>query len=83
MHGARRTFISPYSAVDFRSDSSLRCIFPAIRCCHTTRSDRHPGRKARARLVADFDWEHTVPEHALAYRFDIILRGRDATPLEK
>ena len=39
--------------------------------------------KARARLVADFDWERTVPEHALAYRFDIVLRGRDATPPEK
>ena len=34
------------------------------------------------RLIAEFDWEHTVPEHALAYRFDIVLRGRDATPME-
>jgi hypothetical protein len=23
-----------------------------------------------------------VPEHALAYRFDIVLRGRAATPME-
>ena len=41
------------------------------------------NEKARYRLVADFDWDTTVPEHALGYRFDIVLRGRDATPLEK
>ncbi|MBC7415771.1 MAG: protocatechuate 3,4-dioxygenase subunit beta [Herminiimonas sp.] len=38
--------------------------------------------KARQRLVATFDWERTVPGTALGYRFDIILRGRDATPME-
>jgi protocatechuate 3,4-dioxygenase beta subunit len=38
---------------------------------------------ARHRLVADFDWETTAPEYALGYRFDIVLRGRDATPTEK
>jgi protocatechuate 3,4-dioxygenase beta subunit len=37
---------------------------------------------ARARLVADFDLAVTVPEHALGYRFDLVLRGRDATPLD-
>jgi len=30
-----------------------------------------------------FDWENTVPEWALAYRFDIVLRGRVATPMER
>ena len=39
--------------------------------------------KARHRLVADFDWDTTRPEHALGYRFDIILRGHHATPMEK
>ncbi|MFT4174687.1 MAG: protocatechuate 3,4-dioxygenase subunit beta [Rhodocyclaceae bacterium] len=39
-------------------------------------------RKAAQRLISSFDWEHTQPEHALGYRFDIILRGRDATPME-
>ncbi len=39
--------------------------------------------KARHRLVSDFDWETTRPEHALGYRFDIILRGHYATPMEK
>jgi protocatechuate 3,4-dioxygenase beta subunit len=38
--------------------------------------------KARKRLVSVFDWENTIPEYALAYRFDIVLRGREATPME-
>ncbi len=38
--------------------------------------------KARRRLVSAFDWESTIPEHALGYRFDIVLRGRDATPMD-
>lgn len=35
---------------------------------------------ARERLIAAFDLDTTVPEWALAYRFDIVLRGREATP---
>ncbi|MEN9668567.1 MAG: Protocatechuate (dihdydroxy benzoate) 3,4-dioxygenase, beta subunit [Planctomycetota bacterium] len=38
--------------------------------------------RARSRLVSSFDWENTMPEYAIAYRFDMILRGRDATPME-
>ncbi|MFY9907218.1 MAG: protocatechuate 3,4-dioxygenase subunit beta [Terriglobales bacterium] len=38
--------------------------------------------KARNRLISTFDWETTMPEHALGYRFDLILRGREATPME-
>jgi protocatechuate 3,4-dioxygenase, beta subunit len=38
--------------------------------------------KARARLIGRFDPETTEPEWALAYRFDIVLRGSEATPLE-
>jgi len=38
--------------------------------------------KARERLVSKFDLETTRPEWALGYRFDIVLRGRDATPFE-
>ena len=38
--------------------------------------------RARHRLVADFDWDTTAPEFALGYRFDIVLRGRDATPMK-
>ncbi len=39
-----------------------------------------PDKAARARLVAEFDIHVTVPDRALGYRFDIVLRGRDATP---
>ncbi len=39
--------------------------------------------KARNRLISLFDWESTIPEHALGYRFDIILAGREATPWEE
>jgi protocatechuate 3,4-dioxygenase beta subunit len=38
---------------------------------------------ARNRLISVFDWETTTPEHSLGYRFDIVLSGRDATPMEK
>jgi protocatechuate 3,4-dioxygenase beta subunit len=37
---------------------------------------------ARERLVARLDLEVTVPEWALGYRWDIVLGGRGATPLE-
>jgi protocatechuate 3,4-dioxygenase beta subunit len=42
-----------------------------------------PDEKSRQRLISRFDLETTKPEWALAYRFDIILRGRDATPLDQ
>ena len=41
-----------------------------------------PDPRARQRLVSTFEWEHTIPEQALGYRFDIVLRGRDETPSE-
>lgn len=42
-----------------------------------------PDEAARERLIASFDWETTTPNHALGFRFDLILRGREATPMEK
>lgn len=39
--------------------------------------------KARQRLVSRFDMETTQPEWALGYVFDIVLRGRNATPTEE
>jgi protocatechuate 3,4-dioxygenase beta subunit len=42
-----------------------------------------PDERARRRLVSEFDWETTIPEQALGYRFDIVLRGRDETPMEQ
>ena len=38
---------------------------------------------ARHRMISAFELDLTVPEHALGFRFDIVLRGRDATPMEK
>jgi protocatechuate 3,4-dioxygenase, beta subunit len=42
-----------------------------------------PDEAARQRMIARFDLDATVPEWALGYRFDIVLRGRDATPLDE
>jgi protocatechuate 3,4-dioxygenase beta subunit len=36
-----------------------------------------------ARLVSKFDLDLTEPEWALGYRFNIVLRGREATPFEE
>ena len=42
-----------------------------------------PDSAARERLISTFDLETTQPEWALGYRFDIVLRGRSATPFEE
>ena len=42
-----------------------------------------PDERARQRLVSGFDLDLTVPEWALGYRFDIVLRGRHSTPFEQ
>ena len=41
-----------------------------------------PDEDARQRLVAEYSIGETVEEWALGYQFDIVLRGRDATPRE-
>jgi protocatechuate 3,4-dioxygenase beta subunit len=40
-----------------------------------------PDSEARERLIAEFSLEVTEPEFALGYAFDIVLRGRRATPM--
>ena len=42
-----------------------------------------PDRDAQQRLVSRFDLSLTEPEWALGYCFDIVLRGRRATPFEE
>jgi protocatechuate 3,4-dioxygenase beta subunit len=37
---------------------------------------------ARERMVCSFDLATTRPDWALAYKFDIVLRGRESTPFE-
>jgi protocatechuate 3,4-dioxygenase beta subunit len=41
-----------------------------------------PDEAARRRMVSTFDLDATRADWALAYRFDIVLRGRDQTPFE-
>jgi protocatechuate 3,4-dioxygenase beta subunit len=41
-----------------------------------------PDPAARQRLIARFDLAATQPEWALAFAFDVVLRGRGATPLD-
>ncbi len=41
-----------------------------------------PDPRGRERLISQFDQDATIPEVALAFRFDIVLRGREATPFE-
>ena len=53
---------------------------PLLRHCPIYRSIPDPG--ARERLVATLDLEETVPLDTIAYRFDIVLRGRRQTPFE-
>ncbi len=42
-----------------------------------------PDAAARARMVSALDMDRTVPQWALAFRFDIVLRGREGTPFEE
>jgi len=42
-----------------------------------------PDEAARRRLISMFDWLSTEPDLSLGFRFDIVLRGRNATPLER
>ena len=42
-----------------------------------------PDEGARKRLISEFEMELTQPEWSLGYRFDIVLRGREATPFEE
>ena len=41
-----------------------------------------PDPAGRERLVSSFDLNTTIPEFAVGYRFDIVLRGRNSTPME-
>jgi protocatechuate 3,4-dioxygenase beta subunit len=44
-------------------------------------ADRDP--KAAQRMISAFDYESTEEQWALAFRWDIVLRGEDATPTEE
>ena len=42
-----------------------------------------PDDTARQRMISQFELDLTTPDYALGFRFDIVLRGRHATPMEK
>jgi len=42
-----------------------------------------PTKDGRQRLISAYDHDVTEPEFALGYRFDVVLRGRKATPFEE
>ena len=42
-----------------------------------------PDPKARERLISNFDLSRSVPNWALAFNFDIVLRGANQTPFEE
>ena len=42
-----------------------------------------PDKKAAERMICRFALDATEPEWALGYRFDIVVRGRDTTPMEQ
>jgi len=41
-----------------------------------------PDKAARERLISAYDPNLSEAEWALGYHFDIVLRGREATPME-
>lgn len=42
-----------------------------------------PDKKARASMISTYDPDLSEAEYAMGYRWDIVLRGRDATPTER
>jgi protocatechuate 3,4-dioxygenase beta subunit len=42
-----------------------------------------PDERARERLISRFELDLTEPEWSLGFRFDIVLGGREPTPLEE
>ena len=47
----------------------------------TGRANRNT-ESVRHLAISRFDYERTVPEWALAFEWDIVLRGQDQTPFE-
>jgi protocatechuate 3,4-dioxygenase beta subunit len=42
-----------------------------------------PDKKARESMISTYDPDLSEAEYAMGYRWDIVLRGRDATPTER
>ena len=81
--GGRPISTSRCSATPSSRVSSRRCISPAIRLFpFDPIFNSVTDEKARNRMISSFDLENTKPDWALCYRFNIVLRGRNATPME-
>ena len=65
--GSRLYFVGPYPNPLFALDPIYQSIVDP---------------KARERLVATYDHDVTQPEWSTGYRWDIVLRGPNATPFE-
>jgi protocatechuate 3,4-dioxygenase, beta subunit len=53
-------------------------LFPFDPIFNSVRDER-----ARQRMISRFEMNRTEPGWALAFRFDIVVRGREATPFER
>jgi len=81
MRGVLRTSTIRCWARALLSVSSRRCIFPAIRCSRSMPSPmRCPKQRGKTRRA--FRSRNDRAVLGLSYRFDFVLRGRDATPME-
>ena len=66
--------------LDFRLNIFLNVMTPLIMVISFADSMQLTFA-ARDRLIAAFDLDITQHDYALGYRFDVVLRGRNATPM--
>ena len=66
-----------------QSEWNLKNLFTGWKDPDLTDKGREEAREAgRKLLIADFSLDVTEPEFALAYEFNIVLKGRNSTPFE-
>ncbi len=67
---------------DIASRLITQMYFPGDPLCDKDPMFQSIPLKGRELLVSTFDYDITEPDFALGYRFDIVLRGHNATPFE-
>ncbi len=83
MHGGLRISIFRFFGPAFATRLITQMYFPGDALLpYDPIFNSIADEKSRDRLISAFDWETTIPETALGYRFDIVLRGTDETPME-
>ena len=79
--GGRRTSTSRCSATCYAQRLVTQMYFPGDPLIeHDVIFNGIPDEAARRSLISRFSMEETVGDEALGFVFDIVLRGRDATP---